>query len=66
MRKHDMDTDNDLDKRRRVADLTVAQLARLTGIPYQRLWLALTGGSRITVQESDRLEAVLRENENQA
>ena len=65
MRKYNTDTRNDLDERRRAAGLTVARLARLSGIPYQRVWLALTGGNRLTVHESDRLEAVLRENENQ-
>ena len=65
MRKEDALITRSLDERRRATGLTVAQLARLTSIPYQRLWRALTGDNGLSEQESDRLEAALDEKESQ-
>jgi hypothetical protein len=48
-----------LDDRRRARGLTFAALARLTAIPYQRVWLAATGGHPLSDEEAARLEAAL-------
>jgi hypothetical protein len=52
-----------LDDRRRARGLTIAQLARLAAIPYQRIWLAATGGHPLTDEEATRLEAALSDDE---
>ena len=48
-----------LDDRRRPRGLTIAQLARLAAVPYQRVWLAATGGHPIDDEEATRLEPAL-------
>jgi hypothetical protein len=53
------DTAPTLDDRRRARGLTFADLARRAAVPYQRLWLAATGGHPLTDEEAARLEAAL-------
>jgi hypothetical protein len=57
------DSPTTLDDRRRARGLTIAQLARLTTIPYQRVWLAATGGHPLTDDEATRVEAALLDHE---
>jgi hypothetical protein len=53
------DTAPTLNDRRRARGLTIAQLARLTAVPYPRVWLAVTGGCPLADDEAARLEAAL-------
>ena len=65
MRDNSTCTDDSLDERRHAAGLSMADLARIAGIPYQRLWRALTGGDGLTEDELAHLDAALGGEEGQ-
>ena len=51
-------TESELEYRRRVADLTMADLASRAGIPYSRVWHGLRG-TKLTANELAQLERVV-------
>lgn len=48
-----------LDARRRAAGLTIAEMARLAGVPYRRLWPTFAGGGPLDRDELARVELAL-------